>query len=85
LAAYGLDGEAQHVLVVVTTLDLDSQSDRYKKRLVETLSSAARDFVLRKDRVEAFRLLNRPKEWRRLAKTRRPRPRETDAASIAAT
>jgi hypothetical protein len=64
-ATHDREGGEQRVLVVMTTIELDPQSDRYKKRLVERLSSAARDYVLRKDRVEAFMLMNRPKEWGR--------------------
>jgi hypothetical protein len=33
------DGTEQQILVIVTTVELDPQSERYKKRLVERLSA----------------------------------------------
>jgi hypothetical protein len=78
--AHGRDGTEQQILVIATTAELDPQSERYKKRLVEKLSAAARDYVARSDRVTAFILMNPPKDWRRFAETRRHHP---DAPEVA--
>jgi hypothetical protein len=56
-------GAEQRVLAVVTTMELDPRSPRYKKRLVEKLSDAAHDYVHHSDHVSAFVLMNRPKDW----------------------
>jgi hypothetical protein len=80
-AAHSQDGMEQQILVIVTAVELDPQSERYKKRLVERLSAAARDHVAGSDRVTAFMLMNRPKDWRRSADARRNRPM-ADAGSI---
>jgi hypothetical protein len=61
--AHGRDGTEQQILVIATA-ELDPQSRRYKKRLVEKLSAAARDHVCRSDRVTAFLLINPIKYWR---------------------
>ncbi len=39
------DGSERHVLVVLTTLELDPESDKYKKKLVDRLSEAAAAYV----------------------------------------
>jgi hypothetical protein len=75
--AHGRDGTEQQILVIATTAELDPQSRRYKKRLVEKLSAAARDHVGRSDRVTAFLLINPMKYWRppadiRMRRAQRP-------------
>ncbi len=67
-SAHSSDGGKQKILAVVTTLELDPKRDNYKKRFVEKLSDAARDYVRRSDHVTAFVLMNRPKDWQRPAK-----------------
>ena len=62
-AAHGRDGAEQQILVILTTAELDQQSERYRKRLVEKLSAAARDYVAKSDRATAFMLMNPPRDW----------------------
>src|SRR5271165_1384987 len=68
--AHSHHGMEQQILVIVTTAELDPQSGRYKKRLVEKLSAAAREYVANSDRVTAFILMNPPKDWRQPAEAR---------------
>ena len=70
-AADSLDGKEQQILVIVTTVELDPHSGRYKKGLVERLSAAASDYVAKSDHVTAFMLMNRPKDWPRPAEVHR--------------
>ena len=51
------------MLAVVTTLELDPKSQNYKKRFVEKLSRAARDYLADSDEAAAFVLMNRPRDW----------------------
>jgi hypothetical protein len=74
--AHGRDGTEQQILVIKTTAELDPQSERYKKRVVEKLSAAARDYVTRSDRVRAFLFMNPMKDWCRVAEASRGRPRD---------
>jgi len=54
----------QRTLVVVTTLALSPDSKRYKKKLVESLASAAADYVTANPReASGFILINRPRDW----------------------
>jgi hypothetical protein len=62
--AHNLDGAEEKILAVATTLELDPKGEHYKKRFVEKLSDATRDYVRRSDRVTAFVLINRLKDWR---------------------
>jgi hypothetical protein len=57
------DGNEQRVLAIVTTLELDPTSDSYRKPFVEKLAKAARKYVATSDKVAAFVLMNRPKDW----------------------
>ena len=57
------DGSERHVLVVLTTLELDPESDKYKKKLVDRLSEAAAAYVAERFEVTDFILINRPKDW----------------------
>jgi hypothetical protein len=63
LVAQRADGTEQQILVIATTAELDPQSERYKKRTVEKLSAAARDYLARSDCVTAFLLMNPMKDW----------------------
>lgn len=57
------DGSERHVLVVQTTLELDPESDKYKKKLVNRLSDEAAAYVAERFDVTDFILINRPKDW----------------------
>jgi hypothetical protein len=61
--ARNLDGVEEKILAVATTLELDPKGEHYKKRFVEKLSAAARDYVRKSDHVKAFVLINRLKDW----------------------
>jgi hypothetical protein len=80
--AHSHRGMEQQILVIVTTAELDPQSERYKKRLVEKLSAAARDYVARSDRVTAFLLMNPLKDWRAPTEASRHHPDAASAATI---
>ena len=58
------DGSEYRALVIVTTLELDPKSQKYKKPFVEKLSRAAKDYLANSHEVTAFVLLNRPRDWR---------------------
>ena len=51
--AVSLDGTERPILVVVTTLQLDSSREGYKKSFVEKLSSAVREHLARVPKVKA--------------------------------
>jgi hypothetical protein len=57
------DGSDRNVLVVVTSLVLDPQSENYKKKLVDRLSKEASAYVAGKAGITDFVLINRIKEW----------------------
>jgi hypothetical protein len=57
------DGSERHVLVVLTTLELDPESQKYKKKLVDRLSAEAAAYVAANFEVTDFILINRPKDW----------------------
>jgi hypothetical protein len=57
------EGNKQHVLVIVTTLELDPESHNYKKHYVEKLSVAARKYLADSGKAAAFVLMNRPRDW----------------------
>jgi hypothetical protein len=61
-AKSGEDGE-QRILVIVTTIPLDSQHKGYKKSLVEKLSRAAREHLADSKEAEGFMLINRLRDW----------------------
>ena len=56
-------GEAQRMLVVVTTLALDPKNRRYKKKMVGRLSRAAEKFVVESAETAGFMLINRLRDW----------------------
>lgn len=57
------DGSERRVLVVVTTLVLDPDNEKYKQKLVDRLSDEARAYIAEQDGVTDFVLINRLKEW----------------------
>ena len=48
------DGSEQRVLVVVTTMELDPKSDRYKEKLVDRLSRAVKEHLARSSEADGF-------------------------------
>jgi hypothetical protein len=58
-------GGVRKILIVVTTLELDPHHKRFKKQLVDGLSSAADEFVTASDDVDGYCLINRLREWNR--------------------
>jgi hypothetical protein len=65
------DGQERQILAVVTTIELDPKSRRYKRGLVDRLSAAARDYLATSDHVKEFVLMNRPKDWHQPAEAHR--------------
>ena len=64
-AARSLDGDEKAVLAIVTTLELDPDSKKYKKSFVDRLSRAAQKYVADSGSVaNTFVLMNRSKDWR---------------------
>jgi len=57
------DGPKQKVLVIVTTLVLDAESEGYKPKLVGRLSAAAREFLEESKDATSFTIINRLREW----------------------
>jgi hypothetical protein len=57
------DEKEQRVLVIVTTIPLDSHHKGYKKALVDKLSRAAREHLAESKDAEAFVLINRLRDW----------------------
>ncbi len=78
--AHHRDGNEQRVLAIVMTLELDPRGEHHKKRFVERLSDAARDYVRKSDNVATFVLMNRPKDWRPPARGRRDHRNIVDEA-----
>ena len=58
------DGSEQRVLVIVTTMELDPKSDRYKEKLVERLSRAAKEHLARSSEADDFITMNPFRQWR---------------------
>ena len=56
-------GGPKKILIVVTTLELDPRHKRFKRQLVDGLSSAADEFVAASDDVDGYCLVNRVREW----------------------
>ena len=61
--ARNLDGSEWDVLVIVTTIVLDPNNDRYNDTLVERLSRAANGYLARSSEATAFVLVNRMRQW----------------------
>lgn len=58
------DGSEQRVLVVVTTLELDPNSKRYKAKLVDKLTRAAQEYLEQSSEAASFIIMNPLREWR---------------------
>jgi hypothetical protein len=58
------DGSEQRVLVIVTSMELDPKSDRYKEKLVERLSRAAKEHLARSSEADGFVITNPFRQWR---------------------
>ncbi len=57
-------GQTQNVLVVVTTLELDSQKPRFKKDKVHRLKEAVQEWLsFNQNEAGGFVLINRVKDW----------------------
>jgi hypothetical protein len=52
------DGSERPVLIIVTTMELDPSSNRYKSHLVERLSRSAKDYVSRSFEVDSYVVMN---------------------------
>lgn len=52
------DGSEQRVLVVVTTLELDPGNNRYKAKLVEKLTRAAKEHLEQSPEAGSFVVMN---------------------------
>jgi hypothetical protein len=61
--AHWRDGKEQSLLVVVTTIELDPNSPRYKGYLVQRLSIAATEYLAGSAKATGFVLMNRPCDW----------------------
>lgn len=57
------DDSEQRILVIVTTIPLDSHHKGYKKSLVEKLSRAAREHIADSKEAEGFMLVSRLRDW----------------------
>ena len=51
------------MLIIVTTIELDPVSKRYKKNLVERLSHAAQEYLADSAMASGFVLVNRFRNW----------------------
>lgn len=52
------------MLVVVTTLELDPNSKRYKAKLVDKLTRAAQEYLEQSSEAASFIIMNPLREWR---------------------
>jgi hypothetical protein len=80
-AAKNSDGSEYRVLVIVTTLELDPESQNYRRPFVEKLSRAAQEYLVASDKVTAFVLMNRPRDWRARSFSGRGTRRRPEVAS----
>ncbi len=58
------DGGEQRVLVIITSLPLDSNDEHYKQKLVDRLSEAARSYLAESGEAAGYMLMNRAKDWK---------------------
>ena len=59
------DGTQQRILVVATTVVLDPKNKKYRRSLVDRLSTAARAYLADSNEAEWFVLIDgKPKEWK---------------------
>jgi len=62
--AESYDGSEQRVLVVVTTLELDPNNKRYKAKLVDKLTRAAKEHLEQSSDAASFVIMNPLGRWR---------------------
>ena len=63
--SYLPDGTTQRTLIVVTTLELNPESRKFKADKVERLAEAASEFIDKHSgKIASFVLINRPRDWR---------------------
>ena len=61
--AKAADDSEQRILVIVTTIPLETGHKGYKKSLVEKLTRAAREYLAESKDAASFVLVSRPREW----------------------
>ena len=54
----------RRILIVVTSLELDPHHKRFKRQLVDGLSSAAEEFITASGDIDGYCLINRMRDWR---------------------
>ena len=60
----GLAGQAQPILVIITSLELDPAHQRFNARNFERLTTAAKEWVeANAGTASDYLLMNRPKKW----------------------
>lgn len=59
------DAAERHILVIVTTIELDPKHDRYSEKLIRKLGRAAEEHLAQSSEATGFMLVNRPKDWLR--------------------
>ena len=60
----GMKGKIRSILVVITGLELDKHSSKYKELHIARLSDAARSWLEdHPGEADDFMLINRPKKW----------------------
>jgi hypothetical protein len=59
------DGGEHEVLVIVTTLELDSGAKGFNAKNVERLHEAAQAFLAETPSLAGYAVVNRPKDWDR--------------------
>ena len=63
--AQNIDGSEHRVLVIVTTMELDPAAHHYKKKLIEKLSHAAKEYLALSSVASAFVIMNPMRQWDR--------------------
>lgn len=58
------DGGERRILVIVTTIVLNPESERFKQKLVDRLSDAAQKFLSESGAADGFLLMTRLKDWK---------------------
>jgi hypothetical protein len=60
----GADGQERPVLVVITTLSLDSAEKGFKPEKLQQLRAAAKEWIdAHPDQAADYLLINRPRDW----------------------
>ncbi len=61
--AHGRDGAERHVLLIVTTLELNADAKGFKRENVERLHAAAQAYLAETAQIAEYAVINRPKDW----------------------